>query len=322
MLKTVMRFVDKVSNGGILSVDEALQILNAKGAKLTAFMAGAQNLKEKYCGEGIELCSIINAKSGQCNENCSFCAQSVHHQAKIKSYPLKSREEIVHGAMLAQQSNCGCYGIVTSGSRIVGEEFEELLQTIRQIRRQTTLVPSVSIGLLDAQSAKALVEAGCGTCHHNLETARSFFPQICSTHDYDEDIATVRVAKDAGMKVCCGGLFGLGESQEQRIELGLTLRELDVDAVPLNFLSPIPGTPLADQRQLTPLDCLRIICLYRYLLPEKKISVCGGREDNLREFQSAIFMAGASGMMIGNYLTRAGRNLNLDRQLLVDAKEY
>ncbi len=321
MLKTAQQFVDKVNQGTVLDSSEALQILTAKGAALTAFMAGAQLLKETFCCDQAELCSIINAKSGLCAENCSFCAQSAHHRTDVSVYGLKSAEEMVAGARQAEQMGSGCYGIVTSGTRVEpGQEFDELLNAIRRIRAELKVAPSVSIGMLDERAARALVEAGCVTYHHNLETARSFFHQICTTHDYDEDVETVRVAKASGMKVCCGGIFGLGESLEQRIEMGLTLRELDVDSVPLNFLSPIAGTPLERSNELAPLDCLRIICLYRYLLPNKKISVCGGREHNLREFQSAIFMAGASGMMIGNYLTKAGRSLALDQQLLEDAE--
>ncbi len=319
MLKIAEIFVERVRSGKLLSCDEAMQILTARGSMLTAFMAGAQQLKEKYLGERIDLCSIINAKSGSCAENCSFCAQSSHHQVDVQTYPLKSREELLNGALAAQENGSGCYGIVTSGTRIEpGAEFDQLLEAIRDIRRETRVVPSASIGLISAESAKALYDAGCGTYHHNLETARSFFPEICTTHDYEDDVETVRVAKASGMTVCSGGIFGLGESREQRYEMGATLRELDVDSIPLNFLNPVDGTPLAGQHLLTPMDCLRIVCLYRYLMPEKKITVCGGRGVNLRDFQAAIFMAGASGMMVGNYLTTSGRNLDDDLQMLKD----
>ena len=158
------------------------------------------------------------------------------------------------------------------------------------------------------------------TYHHNLETARSFFPQICTTHDYEDDVETVRIAKKAGMKVCCGGIFGLGETLAQRVELAETIRDLNVDSVPLNFLNPIEGTKLEGAEYLTPMDCLRIIALFRYMLPEKRISVCGGREPNLRDFQSWIIMAGASGTMIGNYLTTSGRDKATDLQMFADAE--
>lgn len=321
MHSQVQSLIERVNNGGYPDATEARDILTARGARLTAYFSGAQHLKEQHFGDRIDLCSIINAKSGRCSENCSFCAQSTHHQTDSPVYPLKTVTEMVSAGKQAETNGSSCYSIVTSGTRIEpGNEFEQVLSAIKLIKEQTELAPSASLGILDFESAKALVAAGCQTYHHNLETARSFFPEVCTTHDYDEDIATIRCAKGAGMEVCCGGIFGLGESLEQRYELGLTLRDLNVDSIPLNFLSPVPGTPLQDAKLLTAMDCLRIICLYRYLLPDKRISICGGRETNLREFQSAIFMAGASGLMIGNYLTTSGRNHQLDMQLLNDAE--
>lgn len=321
MLQTVQSLVEQVSNGHPPSPSQGLAILRAQGAELTAYLAGAHQLKEKYFGNRVSLCSIVNAKSGRCSENCAFCAQSAHYRTAAPVYPLKSREEIVAGAIKAETDGSHCYGIVTSGARLAdGAEFETVLAAIRDIRAACAIEPSASLGILDELSARRLADAGCVTYHHNLETARSFFPQICTTHDYEEDVATVRLAKSVGMKVCCGGIFGLGESLEQRLELAMTLRELAVDSVPLNFLNPIEGTPLAGQRDLTPMDCLRIIALYRYILPQTPISVCGGREPNLRELQSWIFMAGASGTMVGNYLTTTGRDRNVDLQMMTDVE--
>ncbi len=300
--------LQKATENIALSESEALAILQAKGANLSFILAGAHALREKSFGNHAELCSIINAKSGRCAENCAFCAQSSHHNTQTPVYALKSSEEIVAGAIAADKAGSHCYGIVTSGTRVTpGEEFDRLLAAIREIRTTTSIAPSASLGILDDLTAHALADAGCITYHHNLETARSFFPQVCTTHDYDEDVETVRVAKRAGLKICCGGIFGLGESLEQRVELAMTLRDLDVDSVPLNFLNPIDGTPLEGSSHLTPMDCIRIIALFRYLLPNKRISVCGGRQQNLRDLQSWMFMAGASGTMVGNYLTTCGR---------------
>jgi len=321
MEQMVSELTKRVLAGGCLEADEAMAILGANGADLTCVLAGAHRIRERVFGNRIELCSIINAKSGRCAENCAFCAQSAHHTTTAPTYPLKSREEIVRGAVQAEADGSHCFGIVTSGTRVrEGEEFERILSAIREIRAVTAIEPSASLGILDKETAEALAEAGCATYHHNLETARSFFPNICTTHDYEEDVRTVRLAKAAGMKVCCGGIFGLGESPQQRVELALTLRELGVDSVPLNFLNPIAGTPLELKKDLTPMDCLRIIALFRYILPERRISVCGGREPNLRDFQSWIFMAGASGTMVGNYLTTSGRDRATDLQMFSDAE--
>jgi len=312
----------QVLAGKTASQNDAEKILAAEGSELSFLIAGAHRLREACTNNRIHLCAILNAKSGRCAENCAFCAQSAHARTAAPVYPLKSKAEIIAGAVQADAAGAKCYGIVTSGTRVTpGAEFEELLAAIREIRATTKIPPSASLGILDIDTALQLAEAGCATYHHNLETARSFFPQICTTHDYEEDIETVRVAKQAGMEVCCGGLFGLGESPAQRIELALTLRELDVDSIPLNFLNPVEGTRLEGLRQLSPLDCVRIVVMFRYLLPRKRLSVCGGREANLRELQSWIFMAGADGMMVGNYLTTSGRDLAIDHQMLADAGE-
>ncbi|MEJ2199997.1 MAG: biotin synthase BioB, partial [Desulfuromonadaceae bacterium] len=217
-----------------MSATEALHILQARGAELSLILTGAQQLRERFLGPTVETCSIINAKSGHCAEDCAFCAQSAHHRSQVPVYPLRPSEELVAGARAAVADGCSCFGIVTSGTRIEpGSEFERLLQAIRTIRSTTGMAPSASLGILDKTMAQALAEAGCATYHHNLETARSFFPHICSTHDYEEDLETIRVAKRAGLKVCSGGIIGLGESLEQRVELAMTLRELEVDSVPL-----------------------------------------------------------------------------------------
>lgn len=309
----------QVLAGSRPSIDQGIDILQAAGAKLSLYMAGAHQLKETSFGNTIQLCSIVNAKSGRCMENCAFCAQSAHHSSSPPVYPLKTKDEIIAGAEEAEAEGNHCFGIVTSGTKPEpGEEFDNILEAISEIRKRFNVEPSASLGLLDEGMAKRLAEAGCVTYHHNLETARSFFPNICTTHDYEEDVETVRLAKASGMKVCCGGILGLGESLEQRVELATTLSELDVDSVPLNFLNPIAGTPLEGHSSISPLDCIRTIVMFRYFLPNKPISVCGGREPNLRELQSWMFMAGASGTMIGNYLTTSGRNKEIDLQMFED----
>ncbi|NOR49611.1 MAG: biotin synthase BioB [Desulfuromonadales bacterium] len=317
--QNVEQLVDLVLAGQSPSHTQGVNILRSRGAEYTAYLAGAHHLKEQTFGGIIQLCSIINAKSGRCQENCAFCAQSAHHQSSPPTYPLKSREELIDGARQAQEEGSHCYGIVTSGTQPeAGDEFNTILSAISEIRDRFDIEPSASLGLLTEDLAQALADAGCVTYHHNLETARSFFPKICTTHDYEEDVKTVKLAKAAGMKVCCGGIFGLGESDEQRVELAETLCELDVDSVPLNFLNPIQGTPLENHQSLSPMDCVRAITMFRYFLPNKPISVCGGRETNLRELQSWIFMAGASGTMVGNYLTTSGRDRAVDMQMFAD----
>lgn len=310
---------NRIMEGGEISQDEALHLANLQGSALYPLFYAATRIKEHFVGDKVFLCSIVNAKSGRCPENCSFCAQSAHHKTDAPVYSLIDEERMVRCAHEAEKNGSSCYGIITSGTSVnKGEELDRICSAVRRIRRETRIVPSCSLGIIDAETATALVEAGVETYHHNLETARSFFPNVCTTHDYEEDVQTVRVAKQAGLKVCCGGIFGLGENASQRVEMALTLRELDVDSVPLNFLNPIAGTRLEGAQNISPMECLQTIALFRLILPTKRISVCGGREKNLRDLQSWMFFAGASGTMIGNYLTTTGRAANEDWQMLKD----
>lgn len=310
---------DKVLAGGAIGADEALTLSGVTGTDRYLLFAEAARIRDHYVGTAVHLCSIINAKSGRCAENCAFCAQSAHHDTGVEVYPLVDEDEIVRCAVLAEQNGAGCYGIVTSGTSInSADELERVCRAVTRIKSETGISPSCSLGIMGQDTALRLKDAGMETYHHNLETARSFFPNICTTHDYEDDVATIRAAKAVGLKVCCGGIFGLGESFAQRIEMALTLRELNVDSVPLNFLNPVAGTRLESADNLTPLECLTIIAVYRFLLPDTRLSVCGGREKNLRELQSWMFLAGADGTMTGNYLTTPGRPPELDRQMLKD----
>ena len=311
--------VDRILDGGCVSYDEALEIANLPDSETSALFFHANRLREHFFGNRIHLCSIINAKSGLCPENCSFCAQSAHHRTSVPIFPLVDVEEMVSGAHRAENEGSGCYGIVTSGTTIEQEDdLERIRLALRRIKEETRIQPACSLGIINFETALALKEAGMVKYHHNLETARSFFPNICTTHSYEEDVETVRAVKMAGLKVCSGGILGMGESRIQRVELAFTLRALDVDSIPLNFLNPIEGTKLAGADYLTPMECLRIIALYRFILPDKQISVCGGREKNLRDLQSWMFFAGANGTMIGNYLTTSGRAPEHDWQMLHD----
>ncbi|MEI6306351.1 MAG: biotin synthase BioB [Deltaproteobacteria bacterium] len=319
MREFINRCSDAVISGEQLSGEDAQRLGTTEGSELYLLFAEAGRIRDKYVGSSVTLCSIINAKSGKCPENCAFCAQSAHHETAVASYPLVSEDEMVECAKKAEANGASGYGIITSGTGIgKGAELDKICATLRRIKRETDINPSCSLGIMDYETALVLKEAGMVTYHHNLETSRSFFPNICSTHDYEQDVETIRAAKRAGVKVCSGGIFGLGENFDQRVEMAITLRELEVDAIPVNFLDPVDGTRLANADFLTSMECLKTIAVYRFLLPERQIKVCGGRDRNLRELQSWIFMAGASGMMTGNYLTKAGRDPQTDRKMIAD----
>ena len=310
--------VEKVLSGGEISFEEALSLMNLQGAQTYDLLAAANRIRECYKGNRISLCAIINAKSGKCSEDCAFCAQSAHHKAKIEAYPLLGPEIIVGAAERAWRNGARRFAIVTSGKSLSHRELAKVCIAIERISRQDKIRPCASLGLLHQEAALRLKQVGLKRYHHNLETAASFFPNICTTHHYDEDLTTIKIAKRLGFEVCCGGIFGMGESIEQRVELAFTLKELGVDSVPINFLNPIPGTKLQGRHLLSPLECLRILATYRFILPSCDILTCGGREVNLRSLQPLMFTSGASGTMVGDYLVTQGRPPQEDLELIED----
>jgi biotin synthase len=281
-------------------------------------MAAASGIREHFKGKNIILCGIVNAKSGACSEDCKFCAQSAHYFTNAPVYPLFASDEITEAARVAGREGAHLFGIVTSGTEVsTDEEWATIADAVRRIK-ETGVRPCASLGMLSKERVKQLKDAGLYRYHHNLETARSFFPNVCTTHEYDEDIATVRLAREAGLSTCCGGIIGLGETMEQRIELAFTVKELDVDSVPINVLNPIPGTPLAGTSRLTPLEILCTIAIFRFILPDKDIKLCGGKEANLRQLLPLSIIAGCNSLMTGNYLTTPGRETSLDLEMIAD----
>ena len=316
-------FLEKIRaqalSGEGVGVDAALAVLSLPGEALWCLLDVTESVRRHFNGDAIRLCSIINAKSGACSEDCSFCTQSSRSNAEIEKYPLMATDEILSAATQAKAHGVPRFSIVTSGRVLQGrEEMTRVGDAVERISRELGLEACASLGALSDKDVRYLISRGLRSVHHNLETSRSYFPNVCTTHDYDEDVAAVRAAKTAGARVCCGGIFGLGESPENRVELALTLRELEVDSIPVNFLNPVPGTPVEGQRELAPIECLKIIAMLRLTNPRKEIIICGGREVNLRELQSLVFAAGATGMMVGNYLTTAGRSIGEDLRMLDD----
>ncbi len=309
---------ERVLQGKNIGPEEALELLEAGKEKPFYLLAAASEIREHFKGKTVNLCGIVNAKSGRCSENCRFCAQSSHYKTDTPVYPLISADDMIREAAGAAQSGTHFFGIVTSGKRISGnKEWQAIHEAVAGIIR-LGLKPCASLGILDREKALELKNAGLCRYHHNLETSRSFFKNICTTHKYDEDIETIRAAKAAGLSTCCGGLIGLGEDIGHRIELALTLRELDVDSVPVNILNPIPGTPLADIAPLSPLEILASVAIFRFILPGKDIKLCGGKEKNLRQLLPLGLVAGCNSLMTGNYLTTLGRDTALDLEMIRD----
>lgn len=287
-------------------------------ADLDELLYHTNRIRKRYHGQHITLCSIINARSGRCSEDCAFCAQSIHHQTQITEYAMRPAADLITAAHAADQYPIDHCGLVTSGRHAVrGRERAELLKAVRTLTREMRATLCLSLGIVDDALLTELRNLGVRRLHHNLETSRRFFPHICTTHSYDERLANVRRIIAHGFEVCCGGLFGLGETWEDRIELATTLRDLDVPSVPLNFLTPIPGTRLAHMPPLAPREILRIIALFRCILPLADIKIAGGRP-LLRDLQPLVFYAGATSIMVGDYLTTRGRDVASDVQMIQD----
>lgn len=306
------------NNGFRLSYEDGCRLAALPEEETTALILCADKIRRKYKGDRITTCSITNAKSGLCTEDCAFCAQSAHHETGIEPHPLMSEEEMVNDALKLHASGANEFSMVTSGFALTDQELETIGRAAGMIKEKTGLKLCSSLGVLTEARAKQLKNSGISRYHHNLETARSFFDHVCTTHDYEDDVQTVKIAKAAGLKACSGGILGLGESWEQRVELAITLRDLDVDSIPVNFLNPIPGTRMGARPLLSPMEALKCIALFRFINPKKDIMICGGREVTLRDLQSWIFTAGANGLLIGNYLTTAGRDIKADMDMIRD----
>lgn len=301
-----------------LSLEDADKLHRAGQQKPFLLLAAAAEIREHFKGKRVNLCGIVNAKSGICPENCKFCAQSAHYCTNAPQYPLIKSEEMIEKARQAKGFGAHMFGIITSGTRIADEtEWEEIYSAVKGIKA-LGINPCVSLGMLDREKAVKLKEIGLFRYHHNLETAQSFFDNICTTHEYQEDIDTVIAAREAGLSTCSGGIIGMGETMEQRIELAMTLRDLSVDCVPVNILDPRPGTPLMDIKPLSPIEILLSIALFRFILPDKDIKLCGGKETNLRQLLPLGIVAGCNSLMTGNYLTTAGRSPELDIEMIRD----
>ncbi|MCX7857945.1 MAG: biotin synthase BioB [Deltaproteobacteria bacterium] len=317
-MNVLCRLRDKAIQKKELTFDDAL-ILYEEGRKnIYLLLAYSWEIARHFKGNSFEMCMILNAKSGLCVEDCKFCAQSIHYQTPVETYPLLSKEEILRSAKKAKEEGASMFSIVTSGPSIEREEeWNTILASVTEIKK-LGLNPCASLGMIDELNAKSLKQAGLFRYHHNLETSREYFAQICTTHSYEDKIRTIENVKKVGLSVCSGGIIGMGEKIEDRIKLALELRDLDVDSVPINILNPRPGTPLETISPISPQDVILTISVFRFLLPDKDIRLCAGREIRLRQLLPLGIIAGCNGVMTGNYLTTGGRSPELDRELIYD----
>ena len=309
---------DRALAGELISREEALAVLNAPDEALLEQLAAAYRVRRHHFGNRVRLHFLLNAQSGLCPEDCGYCSQSKVSAADIEKYPMLARDRILAAADRAAELKAGTFCMVISG-RSPGERvFEKVLDAVRAVRERHDLKVCACLGLLTPEQAVRLKEAGVTQVNHNLNTSAAHTPSVVSTHTFDDRVATVEHVKAAGLKTCSGGIIGLGETDADVIDLALSLRELGVKSVPVNFLIPIPGTPLADEGGLDPRRCLRVLCLYRFLLPTQELRISGGREVHLRSMQ-VMGLYPANSIFIGDYLTTPGQAARADLEMIRDA---
>ena len=314
---------ERVISGKLISKDEARALTQINGIDNILLLCEAANrIREACCGNVVDLCSIINVKSGNCSENCSFCSQSAHHPGMGSPvYGLKSSDEILAQAKSAEAAGAKRFCLVSQGrgpkySSPKSAEFEQILETVRQIIEQTNIKPCCALGEVTPEQAQALKVAGVTRYNHNLEASEHFYPEIVTSHDWQDRVETVKNLKAAGIQACTGGIMGMGESWEDRIDLAFALRELEVESVPLNFLNAREGTPLGDRPKIRPEEALKAIAIFRFILPKQILRYAGGREAILGEWQSWGLKSGINAMLVGHYLTTLGQPPEKDQAML------
>ena len=310
-----------VLDGGTLEKDDALFLFELENsADIHTLLSWGNRIREHFKGNKIHLCSIVNAKAGACSENCSFCSQSALYQTDTPRYGFVDPEPVAEAGEEANRNGVTAVGLVAAWRGLKeGPMLDEVCDRITEMKEQGQTRPDASLGLIESQEvANRLKEAGLECYGHNLESSERFFPEHCTTHSFADRLRTIEFLKNAGIKICSGGIIGMGESREDRCDLALSLRKVGASVVPVNILNPIPGTPLENQEPLPPLEILKTIACFRFIMPTKEIMVAGGRTVNLRDLQCMIFQAGASALMVGNYLTTLNQPVEKDLQMLRD----
>lgn len=308
---------EKSLRGELLTLEEGLSVLESDDDELLAVMHAAFKVRKHYFGKKVKLNLIINAKSGLCAEDCGYCSQSAVSGAEISKYPLLEKDVLLEGARQALDMKVGTYCIVASGRGPTDRELDQVIEAVKEIKSNMPLKICACLGILKEGQADRLKEAGVDRYNHNLNTSASHFEQITTTHTYDDRVQTVEKAKASGMSPCSGCIVGMGETNREIVEMAYALRELDADSIPVNFLNPIPGTPLENYSELNPRKCLKVLALIRFICPTKEIRIAGGREVNLRSLQPMGLYA-ANSIFVGDYLTTKGQEATDDHRIIED----
>lgn len=314
----IRRIINKALQQHDITIDEANILINSGDDCFDELIQAANTLTRRYFGNKISMCAIYAAKTGPCSGDCAFCAQSAHHNCDVASVEISAlnENEILENAKELWQSGVNRYSLVTSGENLTDAEFDRILSIFQRLNRETEINLCASLGSLTLDRAARLKSVGVSRYHHNIETSRSYFPQICSTHSYKDKINTIDIARQTGMEICCGGIIAMGETPAQRVEMAFALKELNMDCVPINILNPIQGTRLECQKPLNVDEILRTIAVFRLILPDKVLKFAGGREKALGDMEYSGYVAGINSLIVGNYLTTPGKSVNQEIQNL------
>ena len=308
----INKIKDKIISGEKITYNEALLLIDAP---LKELLKAADEIRKHFCSNIFDVCSIINAKSGKCSENCKFCAQSAHYQTNINEYPLLDKDTIVKNALYMAEKGVLRFSIVTSGKALTDKDVEILAETIKEIKSKSNISICASLGLLTDENFKKLKDAGLERVHNNLETSKNFFPDVCTTHTFDDKVDALKAALKSGLSVCSGGIIGLGESMQDRIDLAFSLKELGIKSVPVNILSPVKGTPYENNKPLSEEEILKTIAIFRFILPDAFIRLAGGRI-HLSDKGKKAFLSGANAAITGDMLTTYGISVDTDMQII------
>lgn len=316
-MKIIDRLKEKVLAGGEITYDEGVSLITT--ADIDALYDASAEITRKFCAKVFDSCSIVNVKSGKCSENCKWCAQSAHFQTGCETYDLLSRDECLEAARYNKAKGVKRFSLVASGRSVGGKTLDGICAILRDIRAETGISTCASLGLLSREELQKLWDSGVRRYHCNLETAPSYFGKLCTTHTIEDKLATIAAAREIGFEVCSGGIIGMGETAEQRVEFGVTLRHAHPCSIPINILSPIPGTPLEGTAAISDADILATLAVFRFLHPSTQIRFAGGRSRLSRETQLKCLEIGMNGGIVGDLLTTIGSRIDEDKAMAAEA---
>lgn len=319
MKEIINNITKKILNNEDITYEEAIKLINIdinNNENISTLFACANKIREKFAGKKVDLCSILNAKSGSCSEDCKFCSQSGHFNTDVKTYDLIDYEDVLKRAKEVERQGVKRFSLVTSGKGINDKEFDKIIEIYKKLKDNTKLHLCASHGIISYEQGVKLKEAGVSMYHHNVETSSDYYSKICTTHSFDERIKTIKDVKNAGLEICCGGIIGLGENRENRVKMAFEIKELGIKSIPLNILNPIKGTPMEEEKMLNALEVLKTMAVYRLIFPDGYIRYAGGRQA-LKDKQSLGLRAGINAALVGNYLTTVGNDVEQDKKMIL-----